>query len=268
MKLDTNRAWQEAAAAVSSSREVLAAVAGVFFLLPSLAFALMVQPPATAEGATPAAAMAVLQEYYLSVLPWMVPVTLLQAAGTLAVLALLSPHARPTVGEAIRQGVLGLFPYIAAQLLFGMALGFMLVVGVGLPAAAGAMAISVLLGLGIGAFAIYATIKTVLVGPVIMIEGERNPVAALARSWQLTSGNSARILVFYLLLGIAFLIVLGVASAVVGAVAALIGGASAGTIAGAIVQSVLGAAMTLYLTAVSMAIHRQLTGSGISATFE
>lgn len=263
MKFDSNRAWQEAAAAVSASREVLAALSGVFFLLPSLAFGLFVIPPEVQPGAKPEAAMAVMQQFYLDALPWMLPTLLLQAAGTLAVLALLSDRARPTVGQAIRQGLSGLPTYIAAQLLFGMALAFALTGLVMVPAAAGLVAIAVLAGIAMAVFAVYALVKTSLLSPVIALEGERNPLRALIRSWQLTRGNSARILLFYVLLALVFGVVTGVGAGVVGAVVGLIGGAEAGRIAGTAVQSVLGSVMTLYFVAISAAIHRQLAGGTI-----
>ena len=267
MKFDSNRAWQEASAAVAASREALFALAGVFFLVPSLAFALFTGEPQLAANAKPQAAMAMMQEYYLQALPWLVPVTLLQGAGSLAVLALLSHHARPTVGEAIRTGFLALLPYIAAQLLLSMGLGLAFAVPVGL-GMAGAKAVALLIGMGLAAFAFYAMIKTSLLGPVIVIEGERNPMRALARSWRLTKGNSARILVFYLLIGLAFLIVTGIGAAIVGAIIAVVAGPEAGRISGAVVQSTLGAGMTLYFVAATAAIHRQLAGIGIGQAFD
>ena len=52
---------------------------------------------------------------------------------------------------------------------------------------------------------IYLFIKFALTAPVIAIEGERNPIKALARSWKLTKGNSFRIVLF-LFLGAVFVV--------------------------------------------------------------
>ena len=59
MKFDSNRAWREASAAASANREVLVAVAGVFFLLPGLASVLFLsdfQADMMANFGNPAAA--------------------------------------------------------------------------------------------------------------------------------------------------------------------------------------------------------------------
>ena len=59
MKFDSNRAWREASASASANREVLLAVAGVFFLLPGLASVLFLsdfQADMMANFGNPAAA--------------------------------------------------------------------------------------------------------------------------------------------------------------------------------------------------------------------
>ena len=57
-KLDTNAAWKEASAIVSANREVLLALAGVFFMLPSLAVAVIAGEPEVIPGARPEQMMA------------------------------------------------------------------------------------------------------------------------------------------------------------------------------------------------------------------
>ena len=49
-KLDTNAAWKEASAIVSANREVLLALAGVFFMLPSLALSVIAGEPEVVPG--------------------------------------------------------------------------------------------------------------------------------------------------------------------------------------------------------------------------
>ncbi|GGD56528.1 hypothetical protein GCM10011411_15680 [Aurantiacibacter arachoides] len=61
---------------------------------------------------------------------------------------------------------------------------------------------------------LYLLCRLAVVFPIIAVEGERNPLSAIARSWRLTSGNAMRIfvamLVFFVLLvaavGVLFLI--------------------------------------------------------------
>ena len=85
MKLDINLVWQQASAAVAANREVLLALAGVFILLPRLAFELFAPPaPATNTGMDLDAMAQVMQGYYISVAPWLLAVTLVETVGTLA----------------------------------------------------------------------------------------------------------------------------------------------------------------------------------------
>jgi len=271
MTFDSNLAWKQATASIGANREVLLALAGVFFVLPSLAFALFFQQPQPVAGQSEAKMMAAMQAYYLSALPYLIPMALIQAAGTLAMLTLFTDRSRPTVGEAIRQGAVGVLPYIAAQLLLGIGIGLAGGTVLALGAVTGVQAIAVI---GVAAAviaAVYAGIKTSLVGPIVAVERERNPVVALQRSWRLTKGNSVRIGLFYLLLLVAFVVVTSVVMMVVGLVLAAVAGPEGTRIGSAVVSSVLGAAMTLYFVAVMAAVHRQLAGRSAdveSATFD
>jgi len=271
MKFDSNLAWKKATAAIMANREVVVALAGVFFLLPGLAMALFFPAPEPDAGMDGKAAVQAMSDYYASILPVLLPMVLFQAAGTLALLTLLTDRTRPTVREAIGMGVRGIVPYVLSQLILGLAVG---VAGGIVLAVGAATGLAALTAIGVGAIAalvVYAGIKTSLVAPVIAVEGERNPVAALKRSWRLTSGNSLRLAVFYLLVLIAFLVVTMVATAVSGILAAALGGAEAAQMTAAVVSSVLNAAMALTFVAIVAAAHAQLAGPSsdeMRATFE
>ncbi len=271
MKFDSNLAWKQASSSIGANREVLLALAGVFFLLPSLVFALFLPAPEPVAGQSEAQMMAGMEAYYLSALPFLLPMALVQAAGTLALLTLFTDKSRPTVGQAIRQGFIGMPSYFAAQILLGVAIGLLggtaIAVGTltGVTALAGLLVAAVVLG------ASYAAIKTSLVAPIIAVEGRLNPVSALQRSWRLTKGNSVRIGLFYLLLLLALFVVMGVVMMLTGLVFAALGGAETARIGGAIVSSALGAVMALYFVAAIAAVHRQLAGpspEAASAPFE
>lgn len=271
MKFDSNLAWKEASSAVAANREVLLALAGVFFLLPSLAFALLMPSPEPQPGATPEQAMTVIQDYYASAMPFLIPLTILQAAGTLGLLSLFTDRRRPTVGEAIRLGFTGLLPYVGAQLLMAVGLGVGFGILGGIAAAVGGQALVVVVVVLALVAVAYVMIKTSLAAPVIIVEGVRNPVTALTRSWRLTSGNSLRLGVFYTLLGLVFVIVISIAMALVGLAATLLAGGEPAKVIGAVVSSALSAVMTLYFVAAIAAAHRQLAGPSperVSETFE
>jgi hypothetical protein len=268
VKFDSNLAWKEASAAISANRDVVFALAGVFFLLPGLVMALLFPAPQPTAGMDSKEAAAVIADYYTSILPLLLPLILFQAAGTLALLTLLTDRSRPTVGEAIGTGVKGILPYVLAQILLGVGVGLVggLVLAIG--SATGTAALTVLGLAAVGLMVIYVAIKTSLVAPVVAVEGERNPIAALRRSWLLTKSNSLRIAVFYLLVGVVFLVVISVVVALVGIVASLAGGAHAGEIAGAVISSALNAVMVLYFVAIVAATHRQLAGASQIGVFE
>ena len=63
MKLDSSLAWKQANAAISANREVLLALAGVFFLLPRLAFQLLAPTPPTATAGASDAWLVAMQAY-------------------------------------------------------------------------------------------------------------------------------------------------------------------------------------------------------------
>ena len=271
MKFDSNRAWKAATAAISANREVVYALAGVFFLLPGLAIALLFPSPEPTAGMSSEATAAMVSEYYVSILPFLIPMLLFQAAGTLGLLTLLTDRRRPTVGDAIRMGAKAVIPYILAQLAVGLGVGLMggLVLAVG--AATGSELITAISLVIVGMLFIYALVKTSLVAPVIAVEGERNPIAALKRSWRLVTGNTARVAVFYLLVLAVFMVITLVATSVVGILVALLAGAETANLAGALVSSAVNATLALYFVAIVAATHRQLAGTSpgsVGATFE
>ena len=281
MKFDSNLAWKRSTSAIAANREVLLAMAGVFFLLPSLAFSLLfhqgdVEAVAAPSGDLPPgeALGQVLQQIQTAqgdALPWIIPMAIFQAIGTLAILTLFTDHSRPTVGQAIRRGLGGVLTYFASQLVLGFGLAIIGAILIGAAMASGSAALIALVGIAVVIGAVYAFVKSSLVAPVIAVEGQYSPIAALVRSWRLTRGNSMRIAVFYLLLIVAFTVITLIVSVILGIVMALIAGDGAARTAEAVVSSIIGAGLTLYFVAVIAAIHRQLAGpspDSISETFE
>jgi ABC-type multidrug transport system fused ATPase/permease subunit len=271
MRFDSNLAWKDAVQAVSANRDVLLALAGVFFMLPSLAFALLVPQPDPQPGLTPQQTLAVMGEFYSTAMPYMLVMSLIQAVGTLSVLTLFTDRTKPTVGEAIGLGIGGILPYLGAYVLIGLGLGLVGGILIGGAAAAGVPVLAIVFGLGLLIAAIYIGIRMSLIAPVVAVDRIRNPIEALRRSWELTHGNTGRILLFFVLLGVAFAVVLMVIMAVIGLILTLVAGFEAAKMIAAVISSLLTAVMTLYFIAVMASIHRQLSGpsaGAISATFD
>lgn len=265
MRFDSNQAWQQATALVSANRDVLWALAGVFLVLPSFAVGVLVPPPEPPAGADGDALMALMGDYYSSAWPWLLIMAVCQVIGTLAMLALYTDRTRPTVAEALQLALRGALPVIAAQLLAGIGFTFAALIPFGLAALAGSQ---VLAGLVIAACLvalIYMMIRISLVAPVVMVDGERNPIAALKRSWQITRGNTARLLLFYALLLIGFGIVYLLIVGLVGLVLRLALGSELAVVLGTLVSAALQAVMAIFFMAVYAAAHRQLARPGADA---
>jgi hypothetical protein len=268
MKLDMGQAWSQAMAMLSANRDLVAIVAGVFFFLPYLAVLLMLPDlvgdmPQLSPNADPDAVMAALQELLSRIWLPILVLGLVQAIGSLTLLALLRDAARPTLGEALKLGLVAFLPYLAAQLLGMLAVALGGGILVGLASAAHAL-LGVIVMLFVLVGAIYLWTKWLLTMPVIAVERVYNPLAAMRRSWRLTKGNSLLLFAFYMLLVIAGVIVITVIEMIFGLVFALFG-AQAQLIGDSFVSGVLNAIWATILVAVLAAVHRQLASGKAEA---
>ena len=276
MKFDMGRAWSDAMALLRGNRDVVLVVAAVFFFLPYLAmilllpdFAASLNPPAASDPADASAVLEQMTRIYAEIWWAMLLLIMIQAVGMLGLLALLTDRGRPTVGEALKTGLICLIPYLLAQILISIICVLVIMVPIMAGALAG-IAGAVLLGIVAVVALLYLVTKFSLTPPVIAIERVLNPITALQRSWQLTKGNSLRLFLFYLLLIIALIVV----SIVVGFVVALVG-VIGGPDSGLIVTGVLNGLFNMLFLAVFLAVlaaaHRQLagpSGEAIGETFE
>ena len=269
-KLDTNAAWKEANAIVSANREVLFALAGVFFLVPSLALAVIAGEPEVLPGMRREQMVAAMEAFYAKSW-WIVLISaVLQIVGLLAILTLMRDRSRPTVGEAIRGALPGALSYLAAQ--FAVVVGLSLIGGILIGMAALASPVlAVVTGLLFVAALIFVILRLILVGPVIAVDGVGNPVTAMVRSWRLTQGNFWRMFGFMLLIVILFVVVVGIIMMLIGLVLALASSGEPQRIIAAVFSSALGAVGVVYFAGILAAIHRQLgdpAAANLGATFE
>ncbi|OCC25363.1 hypothetical protein MB02_01460 [Croceicoccus estronivorus] len=271
MKFDMNRAWRDASEMVIANREVLLIVAGLFFFLPGLAAVLLIpsmQPPAEIKESE---AIAFMTQFYTDNALWIILLAVVQTVGVLTLLGLLRGHAKPTVGDALKAGIVGILPYLGAQILFSLGVAAILGLLIGVAMATGLKLLIAVAAIATFILLVYALIKISLVPAVIAIERVTNPVTVLLRSWSLTKGNSFRLLLFYALLLIVFIVITAVIGAISGLLLALVGTGAASTIGEAIVSGLLGAIVTVYFVAILASIHRQLAGPSaemIGRTFE
>lgn len=255
---DSNRAWNEAVELMKANRDLLLALAGVFVVLPAFALAIFWPPPQPAAGVSPEALLATMSEYYQQAAPALIGASLIHSAGTLAMLALMIHQSRPTVGEAIKLGFIRMPIVIVAQIILGTAVGAMLLVPILLGGAAGSAALAVLGVLAAIGLGIWAMVRLALIPPAVVAEPIANPMVALRRSWRLTEGNGARLLVFFLLILIAFLIAMLLLEGAVGTLFAIMFGSGPAMLASTLAATCAQAAMTVCFTAAIAASYRQL----------
>lgn len=278
-KLDMGMAWTQATGLIGSNRDTIGAIAGLFFFLPALALALfapeLVSPePAAPTGADPQVAMQAMMDQitqaYADNWPVFLGVTIIQFIGSMSLLALLTDRGRPTVREALMIGLASILPYVAAQLISTLAIALAIGIPLGLIAAAGSPVAAVLAGFVLVLIGLYMFIKFTLTAPVIAIEGERNPIKALTRSWRLTKGNSVRIALFLLLLFFTIGIIAALVSGIIGLIFSALGSEIA-LIGNGVVSALVNSGIGVIFLVVIGSVHRQLAGQspeGIAATFE
>lgn len=267
-KLDMGLAWTQATGLIGANRDTIGAIAGLFFFLPSLASALLVpelgNPPQPAANADPQAAMRAMMDQmsavYAANWPLLLMLVVAQFVGSMSLFALLTDRGNPTVGEALRTGLASTPSYLAAQ--FVTIIGAALAIGIplGVISALGGAAAAILAAAAAVILIVYVMVKLALAAPVIAIEGTRNPFTALGRSWQLTKGNSLRIVLFFALL----LLVIGIIATLVSGVLTLVLAAlgnTAATIGGGIVNALVNTLLTVVFLVVTVSIYRQLAGA-------
>ena len=270
MKLDLSAAWDGAMKMLAANREMVLVLAGVFFFVPYLAFSLFLPDPmaqAGAAGAEPdmdamsAQIVAFYAEYWWALLL----LALIQAVGSIALLAILGDRDRPTVGDAMGRGLRFLPTQIGAQILTGFAILAPPTIGVALGAAIGSEGVAGLLGLLMVPVTLYLLVKFSMSSPAIAIERIMNPITALGRSWRLTKGNSFRLFLFYLLLVAAFTVLSMIATLAFGLIFAL-GGEHVALIGQALISSLINVGFACVAYAVLASLHRRLSGPAATAT--
>lgn len=279
-KLDMGSAWTQATNLMGANRDTISALAGLFFFLPSFAAALfvpeMVNPPepAAPAGDDPQAAMQAIIDQttalYAANWPIFLAITVAGFIGSMSILALLTDRGNPTVREALGKGLKSIPSYIAAQLLSALAAGIAIGLPLGLISALAPPAIAVVTGLMLVVLGIYLFVKFSLIAPVIAVDEELNPLAALARSWRLTKGNSLRIFIFVALLFVTITIITGLVSGILALILSAFGGAIE-TIGRGLLNALVNALVGVIFLVVLAAIHRQLAGASperLSETFE
>ena len=239
MKIDLQAAIAEALATWRRDRRIIAAVAGVFFVLPAMAVLLLLPTIGAGEPVDAAEAVQLLARYAAEHAHWLFAQMLLELFGAGVLLALLLDPARPTVGEALAAAARRMPALVAAWLLLAAAKyagGLLLLVP-----------------------GFYVIGRVFVVLPVLMAEPRRRLADAVAHGVTLTAGLG------FALFGVSALLFLagqfaGLLAGSIGALAARGGGAAGAAIA-ALLSAVVGAGMSVAFALVRASVYRRLAAS-------
>jgi hypothetical protein len=238
MKLSYSAAWKDTVELLQANGAAVAALAGVFLFLPALMTAYLLPYP---EPTDPKLILDLWVEYFNANWHWMVLSSIVGMIGAIAIFLLFLDPKRSTVGGTIATAIMILPFYFLASFLSGLivGIGFMLLIVPGL----------------------YLFGRLSLVTPIVVAEGQRNPIAAITRSFELTRGNGWAVLGLVLLIAFTAFVISGVLSTMLGILFLLVAGQDLGGFLTKTVQALTSAATLALIYALTAAIYRQLRGS-------
>lgn len=257
--MSIGKAWEESVAFVAREAALLFPVALLFVALPGLILQEMTPPELAAWFADPKA----------DAIPAMPPAFGLAMILTIILiwfgsLALFALALRPgiSVGEALRLSFARLPVLIGTALVVvaAMALLFLTVlvawvvlsfVSKQLAAAAG-----LLLGLGMAGFVFFASIRLVLLNPVV-IDGTAGVIESLRRAWGLTRGGFWRLLGFLLVVMLLSTVAGTAAQLVFGLLGRLVGGIEGARLTGGIAATAVSSVVQVYMLVMLARLYRQ-----------
>jgi hypothetical protein len=180
----------------------------------------------------------------------------------------------PSVGDAVSNGFRSALPLLGVTVL--LLIGYFVialvlgVAGAGLLAAAESGTVGLILMLGLCIALAYVGTRLSMIVPVVALDGERNPINAIARSWTMTNGKVLPVFATYLVLIVALVVIVGAVAAVL-VLPAMGGGATPGFGMMAMIfllYIVALVAITIYMASLTAAVHLQLSGSSVENATE
>jgi len=277
MKFDMNRAWAEALALFKANRDVIAGVAGVFFLLPGFAAAILFADLIDQAGQDFAAISEIVRNSgdaadivngfttaMRDVLLLSGAILLVSLFGISTLLGLFNDRERPTLGAALGLAAKGMPSLVAAMVLFlvGYLLGAIVLglVADGFTLMLGTPAIGGVLTILFLGFTFYAATRLSMTLPVIVLERRLNPIAAFVGSWKLTTGKALSLFGFYALLTLAYLaITLVLGRMILPGLREVLGGGTVGITTVNLIGGLAEALVASLFACLVAAIHRQLS---------
>lgn len=194
--LDSSSAWASARRMVAANREMLAAIAGVFFLLPGLIAVIAMPVPPSMKGMTQEQMADAITRFYTQTNAGaiMLALTLPVMVGYLTMLGVMLDRARPTVGGAIVQALRLLPGFLGAHILTSLAISFAWVVLAGVLM----LALPALIAVPVAsAVMVYPLARVVLTAPAMVVGRIVNPIRAIGASLRATRRQAGALVLFF-----------------------------------------------------------------------
>lgn len=240
MRLSLGSALADAAALWHAERDLVVRIAGVFYLLPILALALLASGLALPEQATQEQIREAVRNFYSANFAWLLLISVALEFGTLILLRLFLQRGE-TVRDLLQATAVRLLPFV----LLGFANGAMMQLG---------FALFVIPGL-------YVFGRTWMMGAAYAAEPERGLLSAIERGFRLSAGNGWRLA----LLGFGVAVIAGAGALVLLILSqtaiSLSGGAEWAQALFTLPVAAAAAAAYAAFTLVRIAAYRRLAGS-------
>ena len=255
--MSIGKAWEETVGFVARERSLLFPVALLFVALPGLIIQEMTPPELADWTAAKSSLPAVPSSFWLAMLLGVVIIWF----GSLALFAL---ALRPgiSVSEALRLSLarlpvlLGTALVVAGALMSAAVAGMVIVVAFSLVAKPVGAALAMLLVAGVGALMIFASVRLLLLNPVV-IDGSEGVIASLRHGWMLTRGHFWRLFGFILILVMLSGIAAAAAQAVFGLIGGLIGGPEGARFTGGVAAAAVSTVVQVYMLVMLARLYRQ-----------
>ena len=259
--MSIGKAWEEAVAFVARESSLLFPVALLFVALPGLILQEMTPPELAKWNLAESTMPQVPGSFWLAML--LAVIIIWFGSLTLFALAL-----RPgiSVGEALRLSfarlpvLLGVALVVAGFLAGAVIAATLVVTILSLIAKPLGAALGLLLGAGVVAVTIFASVRLLLLNPVV-IDGTEGVMASLRHGWALTKGHFWRLFGFIVALTLLSAIVGGAAQAVFGLVGTLIGGPTGGRLIGSVATDAVSTVVQVYMLVMLARLYRQAVGN-------
>lgn len=242
MKFSYSEVWADTVAMLKAHGSLIAALAGVFYFLPTLLTGYFLPQPSPSES-NPFGPMI---DYFRTNWHWLVLGNIINMVGAIAIYRLLLGERGQTVGGAIAAAL----PILPFYFLMSIITNFSILFGLFLFVVPG----------------LYLLGRLFLASPVLVAQTPRNPIAAISGSWGLTRGHGWAVAGLIVIVALVGLLLSFVVTAVLGGVLLIVGGREGiGEVLLLILSSAASTALAVVLVVLVAAIYRAL-GNGAAAT--